>query len=111
MRVAVCAVEGLWALLVRGAFIIDAHDREVIAWCAVVNAGISGSDMQDMMLEAVEARFGTPSNDGSRLPAQGLVLFLEPSQGRVEMLRSEVGPVLLHDVEVSIDRLNREEAA
>ena len=44
--------------VVRGAFIIDAHDREVIAWRAVVNAGISGSDIRDMMLEAVERRFG-----------------------------------------------------
>ena len=43
--------------IVRGAFIIDAHDREIIAWCAVVNAGISGSDVRDMMLAAVEARF------------------------------------------------------
>ena len=45
--------------VVRGAFIIDAHDREVIAWCAVANAGISGSEVRDMMLEAVETRFGT----------------------------------------------------
>jgi len=45
--------------VVRGAFLIDAHDREVIAWRAVANAGISGSNIQDMMLEAVEARFGT----------------------------------------------------
>lgn len=45
--------------IVRGAFIIDAHDREIIAWCAVVNAGISGSDIRDIMLEAVERRFGT----------------------------------------------------
>ena len=44
--------------VVRGAFIIDTHDREVIAWRAVTNAGISGSDVQDMMLEAVEVRFG-----------------------------------------------------
>jgi transposase InsO family protein len=44
--------------IVRGAFIIDAHDRELIAWRAVVNAGISGSDVRDMMLEAVEKRFG-----------------------------------------------------
>ncbi len=44
--------------VVRGAFIIDAHDREVMAWRAVANAGISGSDIQDMMLEAVEGRFG-----------------------------------------------------
>ena len=45
--------------VVRGAFIIDAHDREIISWRAVVNAGISGSDVRDMMLEAVERRFGT----------------------------------------------------
>ncbi len=44
--------------VVRGAFIIDAHDREIIAWRAVANAGISGSDIRDMMLEAVEKRFG-----------------------------------------------------
>jgi transposase InsO family protein len=43
---------------VRGAFIIDACDREVIAWRAVANAGISGADVQDMLLEAVEAHFG-----------------------------------------------------
>uniref|UniRef100_UPI003EB81499 hypothetical protein n=1 Tax=Agrobacterium leguminum TaxID=2792015 RepID=UPI003EB81499 len=39
------------------AFIIDAFDREIIAWTAVANAGISGSDVRDMMLEAVEKRF------------------------------------------------------
>ena len=44
--------------VVRGAFLIDAHDREIIAWCAVANAGISGSDIRDMMLEAVQRRFG-----------------------------------------------------
>jgi len=44
--------------IVRGAFIIDAHDREIITWRAVVNAGISGSDIRDIMLEAVERRFG-----------------------------------------------------
>lgn len=44
--------------IVRGAYIIDAHDREIIAWRAVANAGISGSDIRDIMLEAVERRFG-----------------------------------------------------
>src|SRR3954449_10122575 len=43
--------------LVRLAFIIDAHDREIIAWHAGANAGISGSMVRDMMLEAVESRF------------------------------------------------------
>ena len=44
--------------MVRAAFIIDAHDREIIAWKAVAGAGISGSDVRDMLLEAVEQRFG-----------------------------------------------------
>ena len=43
--------------IVRVAFIIDAHDREIIAWHAVAGAGISGSMVRDMMLEAVEKRF------------------------------------------------------
>ena len=43
--------------IVRVAFIIDAHDREIIAWHAVAGAGISGSMVRDMMLEAVETRF------------------------------------------------------
>jgi putative transposase len=42
---------------VRITFVIDAHDREIIAWHAVAGAGISGSMVRDMMLEAVEARF------------------------------------------------------
>jgi putative transposase len=41
----------------RLAFIIDAFDREIIAWTAVSGAGISGADVRDMMLEAVEKRF------------------------------------------------------
>jgi putative transposase len=44
--------------VVRMAFIIDAFDREIIAWAALCGAGISGSDVRDMMLDAVEKRFG-----------------------------------------------------
>ena len=44
--------------VVRMAFIIDAFDREIITWAAVCGAGISGSDVRDMMLDAVEKRFG-----------------------------------------------------
>ena len=44
--------------VVRGDFLIDACDREIMGWRAVANAGTSSSDIQDMMLEAVEARFG-----------------------------------------------------
>ncbi len=42
--------------IVRGAFIIGVHDREIMARPAVTDAGISGSDVRDMMLAAVEAR-------------------------------------------------------
>ena len=45
--------------IIRMAFIIDAIDREIIAWAAVSGAGISGSDVRDMMLEAVEKRFSS----------------------------------------------------
>lgn len=45
--------------VVRGAFIIDVHDLEIISWRAVVNAGFSGSEVRDIMLEAIEKRFGT----------------------------------------------------
>ena len=44
---------------IRLAFIIDACDRKVIAWTAVAGAGISGSDVRDMMLRAVERRSST----------------------------------------------------
>ena len=40
--------------VVRMAFLIDAHDREIISWRAVANIGISGSDVRDILLEAVE---------------------------------------------------------
>ncbi len=43
--------------VVRMAFIIDAFDREVLAWTAVCRAGISGADVRDLMLAAVERRF------------------------------------------------------
>jgi putative transposase len=45
--------------IVRMAFIIDAFDREIVAWTAVSGAGIDGSDVRDMMLAAIERRFGS----------------------------------------------------
>ena len=45
--------------IVRIVFVIDAHDREVLAWHAAAGTGISGSMVRDLMLEAVELRFGT----------------------------------------------------
>ncbi len=52
----------------RVAFIIDAFDREIIAFTAVAGVGISGSDMRDMMLDAVETRFGTTRAPPDRAP-------------------------------------------
>lgn len=66
--------------VVRMAFLIDAFDREIIAFVAVIGSGVSGSDVRDMMLEAVEKRFGTMtaphaiehlSDNGSPYTARG----------------------------------------
>jgi putative transposase len=43
--------------VVRVAFALDTCDREVITWCASTG-GISGEMIRDLMLEAVEKRFG-----------------------------------------------------
>ena len=59
------------------ASIIDAFDREIIAWCAIGRIGICGYDVRDMMLTAVETRFATSgaphriehlSDNGSPVP-------------------------------------------
>jgi putative transposase len=42
--------------VVRVAFALDCHDREVIAWVATT-AGISGEMIRDMMVQCVERRF------------------------------------------------------
>ena len=70
--------------VIRAAFLIDAHGREIISWRAVANAGIRGSDVRDMLLEAVEKRFGTYrapevievlSDNGSAYTAKGTRIF------------------------------------
>src|SRR5712691_6482284 len=43
--------------IVRVAFALDCHDREVISWVATT-AGISGEMIRDMMVRCVEQRFG-----------------------------------------------------
>jgi transposase InsO family protein len=43
--------------VVRVAFVLDCHDREVIGWTATT-AGLSGEMIRDMMVGCVEARFG-----------------------------------------------------
>ncbi len=60
-----------------------ANDREIIARHAVADAGISGSDVRDMILAAVEARFG-----GHRAPHQ------------VEMLGDNGSPCLAKDTRI-----------
>jgi transposase InsO family protein len=43
--------------VVRIAFAIDTHDREIIAWVATFGSGISGEMIRDLMLDCVERRF------------------------------------------------------
>ena len=45
--------------VVRIAFALDCHDREVIAWLATTE-GICGEMIRDLMVECVEARFAAP---------------------------------------------------
>lgn len=72
--------------VIRLAFLIDAHDREIISWRAVADVGISGSDVRDMLLEAVEARFSTHrapqkvevlSDNGSAYTAKDTRIFAQ----------------------------------
>src|SRR5262245_27934652 len=74
--------------IVRIVFVIDAHDREVLAWHAVAGAGVSGSMVRDLMLEAVELRFATIqaphavewlSDNGSPFTAKETLDSLPPS--------------------------------
>jgi len=44
--------------VVRLAFALDCHDREVIGWVATT-AGVTGEMIRDMMIDCVEKRFGT----------------------------------------------------
>ena len=45
--------------VVRVLFVLDACDREIIAWLALANAGISGEMVRDLMVAAVERRFAS----------------------------------------------------
>lgn len=45
--------------VVRVLFVLDACDREIIAWSAVAQAGISGEMVRDIMVTAVDRCFGT----------------------------------------------------
>ena len=83
--------------IVRVAFALDCHDREVIGWVATTG-GISGAMIRDMMVECVEKRFGAVcaphrvqwlSDNGSIFAAHktvevALALNLEPCFTPVE---------------------------
>lgn len=45
--------------VVRIAFAIDTHDREIIAWIATSDSGISGEMVRNLMLDCIERRFNT----------------------------------------------------
>jgi transposase InsO family protein len=57
--------------IVRVAFALDCHDREVISWVATT-AGISGEMIRDMMVRCVEQRFSAlrapPTEFSARTP-------------------------------------------
>ncbi len=57
--------------VVRILFVLDACDREIIAWSAVAQAGISGEMVRDLMVTAVERRFGTTKVAACRRMAVG----------------------------------------
>lgn len=45
--------------VVTGVFMKDCCDREIIAWRAWIGRGLPGEPVRDMMIEAVETRFGS----------------------------------------------------
>jgi hypothetical protein len=75
-----------------GAFLLGAHDREVIAWRAMANAGIGGSEVRDMMLEAVETCFGAgPAMVAPPRSHVGRKLLLEASDHGASARRDAAG--------------------
>ena len=53
--------------VVTGVFMKDCCDREIIAWRAWAERGLPGEPVRDMLVEAVEARFGQASVGSIRL--------------------------------------------
>jgi len=43
------------------AFALDCCDREALSWVATTTGGITGDMVRDLVVEAVEARFGGAS--------------------------------------------------
>jgi len=53
--------------VVTGVFMKDCCDREIIAWRAWSERGVPGEPVRDMLVEAVEGRFGQASVGSTRL--------------------------------------------
>jgi transposase InsO family protein len=53
--------------VVTGVFMKDCCDREIIAWRAWAERGVPGEPVRDMLVEAVEARFGQASVGSAKL--------------------------------------------
>lgn len=53
--------------VVTGVFMKDCCDREIIAWRAWGERGLPGEPVRDMLVEAVEARFGQASVGSAKL--------------------------------------------
>ena len=76
--------------VVRGAFVIGALDREIVFRRPVVNAGIGGSDVRDMMPEAVQRRFAACKTPN---PVEMLTGNGAPDSARdTRILGRQIGP-------------------
>lgn len=53
--------------VVTGVFMKDCCDREIIAWRAWAERGLPGEPVRDMLVEAVEARFGQANVGSTKL--------------------------------------------
>src|SRR5437763_14960026 len=69
--------------VVRILFVLDACDREIIAWSAVANAGISGEMVRDLMVAAVERRFATTTHAPHRMAVRAKFI---PTQASLDIV-------------------------
>jgi putative transposase len=79
--------------IVRVAFALDCHDREVIGWVATT-AGISGEMIRDMMVRCVEQRFGDIRAAASGAMAVRQRLNLRRPQDHRDRRGAQLGAVL-----------------
>ena len=67
-------------------------------------------DLENALFGSGEALWLSPSHT-TILPAKCLVLILKPGECVLKMLRIKIGPILIPDIEIRINRLHREKAA